>query len=134
MSTPKKKPVKKPTAKKPAPKKPTAPRPIPIPTFDPEQDERVMASFRERMMNQVAEQVQGILKQDFETRVHEAMAQTLLEAANRSAEQNVKFVTGHLLAGCEQKDVPSSARVMNEVVVRLRKLATEQVSHPLPTH
>ena len=129
MTTPKKKPAKKPAAKK-----PTAQAPRPAPAFDPEQDKQVLDTLRERMMAQVAEQVQGILKQDFETRVHEAMANVLMEAANRTAEQNVKFVTGLLLAGCEQKDVPSSARVMNEVIVRLRKLATEQVDHPLPVH
>lgn len=94
----------------------------------------LLDNLKRRMESQVAEQVQGILKQDFETRIHEAMAQVLLEAASRTAEQNIKFVTGHLLAGCEQKDVPSSARVMNEVVIRLRKLAAEQVNHPLPTH
>lgn len=75
---------------------------------------------------------QETLEEDFERRVKDALVYTLLDAANRAAKQNLETVTAYLLAGCEQADVPSSSRIMNGVVSRLRELAAEQVDHPIP--
>lgn len=70
--------------------------------------------------------------EDLEKRIRDAMVVAIMDAANKLADHNTKFVTAHLLAGCTREQVPSSARVVYEAIGRLRKLAATLVDHPIP--